>query len=379
MKKILYLTKYELRQIGKSAILTAIVLSIFLGALFGVISAQTDMMGNMCRHLDRKYPGQVDICVYNASYNEVADFIGNLAVDDSFVGGLHMADITRPDGTVLNVTWEEEYWTSYLSGVTFYANDAMRELLADYDDVIVQGRWVSNPFELCVSIYFYELLNVPVGEVVTIEGYSFTLVGVYDLEKLDGAPEELDNLHVLTIDADTPTYRWDIDFDTAEQAFEAYRQLLRKGVNAEIGWFYEGYYDDITQMRAIFTAVDAVLIIVIVIALYSLVSMLFRQRKTQICRLKILGASNGTVAGIYCGTVILLTLAVVLLATALGIAFNYYFMDLCAEMLQYEFISHFNVYLPFVAFAVFSAVTFALWAAVNSRMKNNLATEIRYE
>ena len=379
MKRVLYLTKYELRQIRKSAILTAIVLSIFLGALFGVISVQTDMMDNMCAHLDAKYPGEVDLFAYNASYNDVIDYIGDLAVDDSFVGGLHMADITRPDGTVMNVTWEEEYWTSYLSGATFYANDAMRELVSKYNDSIVEGRWVSNAFEMCVSTYFFKLLNVSVGEVVTIDGYSFTLVGVYDLELLTDAPDVIDNQHILTIDADTPEYRWKLVFDTAKQAFETYRKLQTRGVNVEIDWFFEGYYTDILLMRAAYTAVDAVLVIVIIIALYSLVSVLFRQRKSQICRLKILGANDRLVAGIYCGTVILLMLAVVLLGTALGVAFNYYFMDLCAEMLQYEFVSHFTVYLPFVAFAVFGAVTFVLWLAIDRRTKNNLASEIRYE
>ena len=169
-----------------------------------------------------------------------------------------------------------------------------------------------------------------------------------------------------------------MNFDTAKQAFEAYRQLQRRGIDVYLGW-YEGYYTDLTQMRAAFTAVDVVLTIVIIISLYSLVSILFRQRKTQICRLKILGASDNVIAGIYCGTVIFLMLAVVLLATAIGIAFNYYFMGLCAVMLQYNFVSHFNVYAPFVAFAVFCLVTYLIWLVVNRRTKNKLASEIRYE
>ena len=124
---------------------------------------------------------------------------------------------------------------------------------------------------------------------------------------------------------------------------------------------------------------DIVLAIVVIIALYSLVSVLFRQRKAQICRLTILGANDVTVAGIYCGIIIVLILAVVLLATALGVAFNYFFMDLCADMMGYAFFAHFNVYMPFVAFAVFGAIAFALWLVVNRHTKNNLATEIRYE
>ena len=364
----------------KSAILTALVLAIFLGALFGVISVQTDMLDNMCAHLDKKYPGMVDIYANNASYNEVSDFVDDLPFDDSLFGGFHIDDITRPDGSVMKVTWDNDDWsTSFLSGSTLYLNDAMRALLNKFDDSIVEGRWMENAFEMCVSIYFYEQLNVPVGDSVTIDGCSFTLVGVYDIEKLSDAPDALQNLHLMSIDADTPTYMWDMHFDTAKQAFEAYRQLKRRGIETYIDWFYEGYYSDITQMRAVFTAVDAVLIVVIVIALYSLVSVLFRQRKTQICRLKILGASDRLVAGIYCGTVILLMLAVVLLGTALGVAFNYYFMDLCAEMLQYEFVSHFTVYLPFAALAVFCVVTLVIWIAVNRRANNNLASEIRYE
>ena len=167
--------------------------------------------------------------------------------------------------------------------------------------------------------------------------------------------------------------------DNAKQNFETCRKLQAKGFDAHVGWIYEDYYNDIIQVRAVFTAVDIVLAIVVLIALYSLVSVLFRQRKTQICRLKILGASDATVAGVYCGITIVLMLDVVLLATALGVAFNYFFMDLCTDMMGYAFFAHFNVYMPFVAFVVFGAIAFALWLVVNRHTKNNLATEIRYE
>ena len=260
MKKVLYLTKYEFRRIKKSAILTAIVLAIFLGALFGIISVQTDLMDNMCAHLDENYPEGIDIYAHYVYFDEISDFY-------------------------------------------------------------------------------------------------------------DGPP----------LDTDIRLIRVTLHFAKSKTAFDAYRRLARRGVEVSLGWSYEGYYTDIVQMRAAFTAVDAVLAVVTIVALYSLVSVLFRQRKTQICRLKILGASDSLVAGVYCGTVTLLMLAVVLLATALGVAFNYYFMDLCQVMLQYSFVSHFTVYLPFVAFAVFCAVTFVLWIAVNRRTRNNLASEIRYE
>ena len=365
--------------------MTAIVLAIFLGALFGLVSVQTGMVESTYAYLDKEYPESGYVYTLGSTYSEIADFTEGLVRDDNFYEGLPASDIIRPDGTVFQVLTEiVPGMYSIYYGMTLYPNDAMKEMLSQHEDCLVEGRWVQNPFEMCVDVEFNEKLNVNVGDVVTRQGHSFTVVGVYDEELLldlteSGPMAEFYCAHICTLDVDTPSYQWSWNMDTAKQNFETCRKLQAKGFDAHVGWIYEDYYNDIIQLRAVFTAVDVVFAIVIVVALYSLVSVLFRQRKTQICRLKILGASDATIAGIYCGIVIVLMLATVLLATALGVAFNNYFMDLCADMMGYPFVASFNVYAPFVAFASFGAITFALWMAVNRRMKNNLATEIRYE
>ena len=209
MKKILYLTKYELRQIKKSAILTAIVLAIFLGALFGLISVQTGMVESTYAHLDKVYPESGYVYTLGASFNEIADFTKGLVRDDNYYEGLPASDIIRPDGTVFKVKSDIAPGVfTLVSGITLYPNDVMKDTLSKHDGCIVEGRWVNNPFEMCVDVSLYEKLGVKLGEKVTREGHVFTLVGVYDIELIDESLFDRDCWHICTLDADTPAFQW---------------------------------------------------------------------------------------------------------------------------------------------------------------------------
>lgn len=378
MRKILYLTKYELRQIKKSALLTAIVLSIFLAALFGVVSVQSDLMNNMCAHLDERY-GSLSFSAKGA-FSDVTRFGEQLLVDDHWAG-LNIQPLVTRCGNVYDMAYGWDDDGNFLfgrRGTTVIVNQILYNTLAFCNDALIDGKWVSSPFEICLSEELAQEVDAKLGEQITIDGLQFTYVGVYNEETIRESTDwAIYGKHIISVDGSI-VVNLDLTYSSSLEMFEVYRSLKREGVEVSLGWHYEGYYTDITQVRAVFTAVDVVLAIVIVIALYSLVSLLFRQRKTQICRLKILGASDRIVAFVYCGTVIILMFAVVLVATALGIAFNLYFMDLCEQLLQYTFLSHFNFFAPVISFGLFVAVTFALWTIVNAKTAS-LATEVRYE
>lgn len=388
--KILHLSKQELRLLKKSFILTAIILTIFLAALFGMLSVQTDLMRNLCEYLDQVSPN-FDLTVYDVTekgerrpvtFDDIGGYSDKFtyAVAEDFSRG----DITSEKGVVFDnlvmVQVQENVFGTYsLIGHALCPNDGLAEYLSQYNDRL-DGRWVQNPYEICLSRYVATELGVQIGEKVSICDVQFVVVGVYDWEDDDLSHGVFDILsaHVFTLDGDRPLSRVVMTgFNSSAELFSAYRKLQRKGVN--LSNEYDYFYKNINVMQAIFSAIDVIFAIVIVATLYSLVSMLLRQRKTQICRLKILGASDRLVAGVYCGMIIALLFVVVACATALGVGFNYYFIDLCEDLFEFHFTAHFNFVAPLVALTVFCGVTYLLWKLINYRTKSALATEIRYE
>ena len=375
MKKIWYLTKSELKRLKKSFILIAVIITIFLAALLGIVSVETDMMRNLCNHLDT-LSDDFFVSVENATFADFA-IAGNLPITalDPY------SDIVGADGTQFKYMqiFVDEYGLEhyyYCYGRTLYANEAMNSSLSKYDESL-NGRWMENDYEICLSQYLFDSLNAHLGDVVTIDGRSFTVVGVFDWED-DDLFNALGNLYFATVGYDVVHERVTVEMDNSTHMFELVRYFQKHGFEV-FDFRYQWMYNNITDVQAVLTAVVVVLCVVIVVTLYSLISMIFRQRKTHICRLKILGATNTDVATVYCGLIIAILLCVVIVATALGIAFNVYFMDLCQQLLEFTFTARFNVYSPFVAFGAFCCITCLLWLIVNCKTKASLAEEIRYE
>ena len=376
MKKVWYLTKSEFKRLKKSFIIIAVILTIFLAALLGIVSVETDMMRNLCNHLDN-VSDDFYVSVENATF---ADFA--VARDSLLTAFDYHSDIVGADGTEFKYkqTIVDDYGIEhnyYSYGQTCYVNDAMKNSLSAYDERLT-GRWMENDYEICLSRYVYDKLNAHLGDAVTIDGRSFTVVGVFDWEDNDDLSNMLGYTYFATVGDNVAHERVIVEVENSSRMFELVRYFQRHGLEV-FDFNSQWMYDNITEVQAALTAVVAVLCIVITVTLYSLISMIFRQRKTHICRLKILGATNGDVVAVYCGIIVALLLCVVVVATALGIAFNVYFMDLCEQLLEFTFTARFNVYAPFVAFGAFCGVTYLLWLIVNRKTKASLAEEIRYE
>lgn len=392
MKKVIYLTKYELKQLKKTIFISAIILTIFLAALFGVISAQRDLMRNFCDYIDSQQQlFELQLCNYNTdsiypTFGDVADY-GKYFVHG--FAGEWTTTLYCSSGKSADMLYVEQkeiadgvfMQSSYsFSAKVLCLSNGLNAFFDRYKNRLAEGRWVNAPFEICLSRFVATMLDARIGDTVAVSDYQLTVVGIYNWEDnsdlSEGVFGELP-AYVASVDDSVLFERVYVSgFTSASSLFDAYRKLQRKGFDMYADYDY--LYENINVVQAIFTAVDIVFGIVTILVLYSLVSMLFRQRKTQICRLKILGASNKLVAGVYCGIVVTLLLAVVLFATAIGVGFNYYFMDLCEALFEFPFHTRFVVYAPFVSFGVFCVATYGMWALIN-RKTSALATEIRYE
>ena len=141
--------------------------------------------------------------------------------------------------------------------------------------------------------------------------------------------------------------------------------------------------ENIAIAQAFFFAVTFVLGILVLFILYSLIAIFYRQRKGQICRLKLLGATSHTVAAIYCSIAVLLVAVAVILGTLFSLAFNVYFIDLCGRLFKQfsaSFVSRFRPTVPFSVLIALSAFTVLLFFRVNHKIRNAaIAQEVRHE
>ncbi|MDE7453705.1 MAG: ABC transporter permease [Clostridia bacterium] len=385
MKRILKLIASELKQLKKTVILTALIFTIFAAALFGVINVRSDLMRNLCDYLNNEYKS------FNLTINDgftmgeaKLDF-GNRLIygyNRKYTDtGIHNADGSICFDREQTFTGEDgkEHFRHY-SGQVLYVNDLSVKEMKTFEGFLTEGTVLQNDFEICLCSFIAEKLEVSAGETVTISGKSFTVAGVYEVPEISGIsyPNWFSTDYMLSLSDDAEMDSVIVYFDNAEEMLSAY--TTAKGKKLDCYCEGDSYFDNITEMQIAFTAFAVLLAIVLIITIYSLVSMLFRQRKQQICRLKVLGATDGTVAGAYCGITIIFLFFAIAVASALGLLFNLYFMDLCESIFEFPFTAKFGYIAPIVTFIASIGVVFALWFIINRKTKSNaLAKELRHE
>lgn len=368
MRKVLKLLAKELRFLKKTAILSAVILTIFLSAALGILSVYGDLMSNLCMHLDERE----DKCFVSAKNASLAIF----GEDGLTYGSNHSNDElsfngNRFDGKieVSEIVDGEQITVVHMSQpIAVTPNETFRQLTV----APIEGRWLQNEGEICLLGYVADILQSSVGDNVTLGNIQLTVVGIY------------------AGDADLTPYIYsapaNVQLDwvrhyaaNSAETFQYYRALTRRGYDMEIQ-NDRGLYDAVNTMQATFAAITAALAAVILGILYSLTSVTFRQRKEHICRLEMLGATRGVIAAVYCGIIWLLLAAVTLCSAGLGYAFGAYFSDLCSTIFGFAFTSRFRFIYPVIAFAVLGITTAAIWYITNARTRSGeLAKEVRCE
>lgn len=394
MKSVLYLIKSELKLLKKSAILTSLILVIFIAAFFGITSASTDLFRNLCSYLNGTYLNsyQTTEISYESMYVSLSEastfgklsaYAGDSNLMYSTDSTYASADLYAENGNVfeaMQIIQIDEYDSFYIyifSGYIVYLNDASSVLFDDYQYEF-KGSWLNGDYQICLSAYVANCLEVEIGDTITVAEREFTLTGIYSTADDSDPSEIFDMAYYLSVGDDVELKYIDIQYPSSEEMFNCYRALLRAGieVNCNFSWMY----DDINEMQAVLAAVAALLVAVTIIAMYSLISLIFKQRKEHICRLKLLGASNAAVAGVYCGIISLIMLAVCLLGMAAGVGLNAYFMYICGYIFKYTFSPHFNFIIPIITFAALIIVCILLWFTATRKLKQgSIAEAVRHE
>ncbi|MCD8040028.1 MAG: hypothetical protein LUF82_00725 [Clostridia bacterium] len=376
MMKVLHLAKRELKLLKKTVIIITLILTVFLSALFGVISVQADLTQNIYDYIDSSYT-QLCLDVKSASLSGVQQQFDGLFVTAQKDGITRNAVITNAYGTVFNtsqtsVTGDTTTITNY-NGAVICLNECTLQSLQNYSYTLLQGDWVAAENEICISSCIAGCLNAAIGDALYIDGGTYTVTGIYSATAYGCH-------YLVTVSGDMVLDKITAYFYSSKDLYTAYSKLTAKGFTAEMPFAVSNYLDNLYTVKWFLTACAVLVFIVVIAVLYSLTSIFYRQRKGYICRLKLLGATNFTVAAVYCGIAIFMLAVSAVTAAALAVLFNRYIMGICENLLGIAFEAHFNFAVPAAVFAVLVAVVLVIYILFARKTKTtSVAQEIRYE
>ena len=392
MKKIVRFVFLELGLLKRTVIVIGLILAIFSAAFLSVLSVLIDVPLGLYNALNETMEA-FECVVYDVSLDDTVRWGGNSAYAE-IEGLTSYADIKSTTGvfhTEQTVLYGSTETTYYFNGCAVGYDSA--ESFSAFDSSIISGAWIDGAGQICVSDYVAESFGfsapIAVGDKITINDEEFKVVGIYNYDSVRSTKNFLmpSRYFYISLDGGRTADVVHITYSDSRSLNEAYKNITRRGVEAfTSGIRLVSYanktniFSNVDLVEAFFMAVSIVLGIILTFILYSLIAIFYRQRKNNICRMKLLGAGSGTIAGIYCCIAIALVVLAVAIGSALSVVFNIYFMNLCTSIFGYKFASHFYFYIPLSLFAALTVISLCIYAHFNRKIKNTaIAQEMRHE
>ena len=415
--KIFKLIWLEAKFLRRTILLIGLIMTAFVAAFLSVISVLLDVPEGMYAGLD-EYLNYFTVTAQVAG-TDAGTKLGGEALYGSIDGITRYTVLTGKSGASIrshppkqeeSADPEEEavqLVANTFSGSRIFAGTGDR-YFEDYASALrISGsRFPSAPGEMTINRSVAAMIGVTkLGQTVTlsadteyketevdlteVEEETYTVVGFMDNSAIGTMKTKNPMDYVLPnsyfyimTENDHPMSTICFSFPDSRTQNEAYLSLVRSGVKIT-SRSPERQIDNISLAQAFFAAVSLVLGVMVLFILYSLIAIFFRQRKSQICRLKLLGARGRTIAAVYCTIAIGINFIVTVIGAAFSMLFNLYFMDLCASLFDIfsnNFVSHFRPIIPVLLFVGLSAFTILLFLFDNRRIKNTvIAQEVRHE
>lgn len=373
--KVLHLVKNELKLLKKSVIIITLIFTVFLSALFGVISVQADLSQNIYADIDGSGI-QLYLNVQSACLQDIRSEFEGLIVTAQKKGITQSAYLTNTNGDSFETSQTEVIDNTTIisnyNGAIISLNKATSDTLRN-SSKLLQGEWPTAENEICICSYIAEYLNITTGDTLFIDDTAYTVSGIFNNNVLG-------YYYFVTVSNDIKLDKITAYFDSSENMYSAYAKLTNYGYTVEMPPTVNSYLENLSSVKGFLSSCAAILALVIIAVLYSLISIFYRQRKAYICQLKILGATKYTVAAVYCGIAVLMLFVSSSISTAFAIFFNNYILNLCSDLFGMAFSAHFNFAVPVLVFALLVLATFTFYLIFARKTKSAwVAQEIRNE
>lgn len=380
MKSIIKLIKLEVGFLRSSIIIIGLILILFTGALLSVVSVCLDVPLGMYDILDHNE--FVMFTMNDMTLGEAAS-LGDELVYGGVEGLTTGVTVTCETGkSVYYISTQETKANPFVTdtrGIILQAGTDFSTL----EDDLLEGRFPSEAGEALISSWCVEQINATVGSTLMVGEQSFNVTGIVDSIGYAVIKEGARLPHVsfyLIMSDDTMLDDVFFDYENSQNMRSVAESLMAQGYSAKILPSIQVFINNIDLAETFFMAMSIVLSIMVFFILYSLMATFYRQRQVQICRLKLLGASNARIAVLYCLMAGMLVVVAVVVGVVLSMAFNLYFMNLCTTLFEASFNSHFYLGIPALLFVAMMAFIVLLYLGYQRKIANaQIAQEVKHE
>ncbi len=381
MKRILKLIFREAWFLKWTLLFIGVILTIFTAAFLSVVSVLYDVPMGMYEYLDNTIQDIAsDVPVKSIA---AAKPLGGDNVYAAREGLTYNTQITLGEKRfpITSITWsangtrtKQVGWALPESGL--WTLDAWKSGLN------ANSRYPEKAGECCVDTRIATALGAKLGDELSFGGQKFTVTGFYSLSLTicNYVDEPASGLFYLVVTDEEPMDFCCVDFNSSRDLRTWCAQKTREGIDCSVPPVLSMRFEHIDLAVSFYTAIALLLAIIVFFVLWALFALFYRQRKVQICRLKMLGAKNATVAGIYCAIACFIALFAVVAGLGFSFLFNTYYLSACAAFFETPFTSHFHPLIPIGVSLGFAAVVLLLYASLARRIGNTrLAEEVRHE
>lgn len=227
-------------------------------------------------------------------------------------------------------------------------------------------------------------LNASKGDVVSLGGKQYTVLGEYDRKDVAEYDYNADESvlpsawYYVVDDADGVVFdELYLTWHTAQTFFEAWDISDR---TLGISDIMNKWWEDMALVQSYYGSLALLLLALDIFLLYVLFTLFFRERKGHICRIKLLGATDITVTGVYLTIALAVVVLSALAASGLSVLIGKHMMRVCSDLFGVTYPYRFRVWQPLSLLGlsvVAATVMFALFYKRISRLP--VAEEVRYE
>ncbi len=387
MRHVFRLIKREVSFLGGTVALIGLILTIFCAAFLAVVAVYIDVPNGLYTHLVKDIP-QPEIAIPKLSAKE-AFSLGGDWVYATKAGLTTDVLIKGPTGAYSIGIYEGErdpfvYNKNFTTRAFGLMPDQFGQVGTHWEPILTAGRIPSAPDEFICTSLFAKRLGAKAGDSVSFGDRPMLLAGIIDSGKVwntqgaSGMPP-LCSFYVC-IDPEEPMDFCYLHYDDIRAQCNRFKTLAKTDLGATVAEPLTEGLKNVDLCEAFFGAIAFVLGLMVLFILYSLIAIFYRQRRTQICRFRLLGARSGLVARVYCTIALLLGAGATALGTAFSILFNKFFMGLCSDLFEWTFASHFYPAVPFALLLVICLFDLLLYAGYSVKIRNTrIAQEVRHE
>ncbi len=383
MRRIFHLIGLECKLLVRTIVLIGLILTLFSSALLSVVSVVFDVPEGLYGY-HSAFAGRLNLAAADTTIGEVKEHAEGWAFGVR-AGLTSDVAVTGSKRYTLPVCETHDNPFPNQSVTTAFALMAENFVLVEESiGFRPEGEWPTAPGEAAITSLFGNSVGAKLGDTVKVGEREFLITAIIDSDTLDPDRKSLNAMPIrsayLCVDGNEQLDFCYLGYSDSRLLRSDSVSLKEAGFTVFLTDATVAIYQNIDLVRAFFSAIAAVLAITALFILYCLIAMFYRQRRTQICRMKLVGAREGTIAGIYCTVAVLLGTVAIALGTAGSVLFNLFFMRLCSYLFEWEFASHFHPIVPFELFATMVVFVLILYAIFSKKIKNaRIAEEVKHE